>query len=540
MKTFRFFAALMLAVVCVNLSSCSKDDEFRSEDSQMPESKTIENKDGLDKETYFTDFAEVLSKATYERKDVREFLKAEALKQFDKNYDILYYLVKDEEINGTSFRDILMSYSSSDFIESIEANVPLLNILTPEIAVFDVNPEDLDTADKEIPIAVSKQNETLLFLNGKKEVSLEKGEIPDFHLFVVNENSRVIVPSNDTRSLKSNLKKSITFKSPNFDRSLDDSKIATTRSIAVSKNTPGEKAISAYNYFNKDDGSDYQIAFQRDYIYYGITPENKSGSLNRSVSEYIGFLEINPRTYFKISDQIGTNSTNDDPYIKETETTQKKRELSEDELLDRMWTKGAYDFRFEIVTSTNQHPQIVYIPLKPNEIWNFNIKHDREHATMFRHSKNTYKIDPNKFTSKTVYLGANKISFGKWDLSEESIYRYVNILEEDESVEKTYTNTYESTRVHTNKFNGDVKLELGLGESDKISGGASGEVTNSNTIRENRTVTIIRKEKSDELGSIRIYFYDPIIRKKYKSIMSERYIMHTYNTGHVTFGITTQ
>lgn len=27
MKTFRFFAALMLAVVCVGLSSCSKDDD---------------------------------------------------------------------------------------------------------------------------------------------------------------------------------------------------------------------------------------------------------------------------------------------------------------------------------------------------------------------------------------------------------------------------------------------------------------------------------------------------------------------------------
>lgn len=541
MKTFKFFAALLMAVVCAGLSSCSKDDEFRSEDSQMPGSKTIENKDGLDKETYLTDFAEVLSKATYERKDVREFLKTEALKQFDKNYDILYYLVKDEEINGTSFRDILISYSSSDFIESIETNVPLLNILTPEIAVFDVKPEDLDATDKEIPVAVSKENETLLFLNGKNEVSLEKGEIPDFHLFVVNENSRVIIPSNDTRSLKSNVEKSIAFKSPNFDRSLDDSKLATTRSIAVSEKTAGEKAILAYNYFNKDDGSDYQMAFQRDYIYYGITPENKSGSLNRSVSEYIGFIEINPRTYFKISDQIGTNSTNDDPYIKETETTQKKRELSEDELLDRMWTKGAYDFRFEIVTSTNQHPQIVYIPLKPNEIWNFNIEHTRRHATMFRHSKNTYKIDPNKFTSKTVYLGANKISFGKWDLSEESIYRYVNILEEDESVEKTYTNTYESTRVHTNKFKGDVKLELGLGESDKISGGASGEVTNSNTIKDNKTVTIIRKEKSDDLGSVRIYFYDPIITGKFKRFFGGiNYIMHTYNTGHVTFGITVE
>lgn len=35
MKTFRFFAALMLAVVCVGLSSCSKDDEDDNIDNSL-------------------------------------------------------------------------------------------------------------------------------------------------------------------------------------------------------------------------------------------------------------------------------------------------------------------------------------------------------------------------------------------------------------------------------------------------------------------------------------------------------------------------
>lgn len=528
----RFFLFVLTCVGAL-LSSCSNDNflDGKESASELKSVKTISGES--QKEIHLINFARILSKVVYERQDVREFLKQESLKQFDKNYDVLYYLVKDEIIGGISFRDILISFSSEESIQEIELAVPLLNILIPQIEIFDIKPENLDITDKEIPVVVSKELETSLFLAGKEEVNLEKGEIPDFHVFVVNENSRVILPVDETRNLRSGSVKSVIFKSPNFDSSIAHQPEPSVRSILVNSGGAGQKAIDAFSYFNQDNGTIYQRAFQRDYIYYGITPTQKTGSLNRSVSEYISYLEINPKAYFKIADQINTGSTNDDPYIKETVVTQKKRELSEEELLDRMWTKGAYDFRFEIITSTNQHPQIVYVPLKPNEIWNFNIEHTRVHGTAFRSSKNTYKIDPNKFTSKRVPLGANQISFGKWNLAEESIYRYVNILEEDESSETKKTYTYESTRVKTSKFNGDVKLQIGLGTSDNITGGTSSEVTNSNTTKDTKTVEIVRKERSDDLGSIRIYFYEPIIESKVGSMYSVR----TYNTGYVNFAI---
>ncbi len=528
---------LIFGIVGFLLSACSNDDYFNENANDvLKNNERISVLNAKDKEKFLVSFAGVLSKATYERKDVREFLKIESLKQFDKNYDVLYYLIKDEVVSGESFRDILISYSSKETIEDIETNVPLLNILIPEIMFFDVKPENLDTEDKEIPVVVSRDSETSLFLNGEKELSLQKGEIPDFHVFVVNENSRVVAPVDIKGSLKSTGVKSIMFKSPNYDGSLKEQEESTTKSALVRRHLVGSKEILAYNHFNKDDGSIYQKAFQRDFIYYGITPENKSGNLNRSVSEYIRFIEVDPRTYFKIADQTGTGSNSDDPDIKDFTASQEKRELSKEELLDRMWTKGSYDFKFEIVTSTKQHPQIVYVPLKPNELWNFNIKHTRRHSTAFRRSKNYYKIDPNKFTSKRVYLDYRQISFGKWNLSEESIYRYVNVMEEDESISKTSTSTYESTRVHTSKFNGEAKLSVGLGDVT-ASGGASAEVTNSNTIKQSNTVTITRKELSDNLGSIKIFFYDPIIDGRRRRSRRRAYYVHTYNTGYVKFAI---
>lgn len=530
---------LFIGIAGLLLNSCSKDDypSTIGKDVSLENSGTPNSANPIDNEKYLVKFAGVLSKAVYDRKDVREFLKKESLKQFDKNYDILYYSIKDQSVDGKSFRDILISYSSKEFIEEIEAKVPLLNILVPEIALFDVHPEKLDVEDKEIPVAVSKKTETSLFLNGKEELRLEKGEVPDFNVFVINENSRVIVSDNKTQRLKSGGIR-FEFKSPNFDGSKKNKIQPKKKAAETDWSVVGDKAIKAFDYFNKDDGSINQKAFQRDYIYYGITPQNPTGSLNRSVSEYISYIEINPNTYFKISDQKDNNSTNDDPYVKNNETSQKKRGLTESELLDRLWTKGSYDFRFEIISSTNQQPLVVYVPLKPNEIWDFNLDHSYRHSTSFRHSKHTYRIDPYKFTSKKVFLSPDMISLGKWNLAEESLYRYVSIYEDDESIEKTVVSDYDVTHVKSTNFKGDIKNGVGLKVwiiDGKIDQGGSIEVNETNTVKESKTITIVRKEGSDPLGNAKIFFYDPIVEDVF--IPQKRCVMHTYNTGHVKFGI---
>jgi len=508
----RFF---LFSVFSLTLASCGSD---LTDDEKMITTELTS------KEVNIERFATLLSKVTHERRDVRAFLKEEALKQFDKNYDVLYIAVKDKKIGEKSFRDVLISYSSLETIEEIEKNVPLLNILIPEIAVFDINPQDLDIEDTEIPVALSKQTETDIYINGKKEVSLKKGEIPDFHVFVVNENERVI-PVQNPINTSNKQEFPFVFKSPYYDGTNTNNDIKNK----VMYGYPGVKAVQAFQHFYKDDGSINQKSFQRDYIYYGITPQNQQGGLNRSVSEYIGFMEVNPNTYFKISDQ-DEKLPNDDPRIKSPVVTQKKRTLTQEELLDRMWTKGAYEFVFELITSNSSTPIIKRIPLKPNEIWNFNIKHERKHGTAIRSSKNTYTIDPNKFTSKLIYLDPYNISFGKWNIAEESLYRYVKIYEEDESIEITTTETYEHIHVNENKFNGDVKLKIGIADV-----GLSGEATNSNTTKTSKTVTMVRKQKSDDLGASVMYFYEPIIEGVIRP--PHLYKRHYYNTGSVIFGI---
>lgn len=515
------FLNLLIAIAILSLSACSQDDVVDTAAVQALPSE-------LTKQEMKTEFAKALSAVVNESQEARELIKSEAQKQFDKNYDILWNEIKDQPIGSCTFHESIAKKSSVEFISQIEKAIPLLNILFPNIEMFGISPELYNSNDSELPVVVATPGKNLMFYAGELTDSISKGQIPDFNVLVVNENERVII-NNDVKTRAS--KGGYTFISPAFDGT---QKNGATRSTNASSSLVGSKAISAFNYFYKDDSSVNSMALQRDYIYYGITPQSKSGSLNYSTSEYISFIEVNPTTYFTIADQTNTGSMSDDPYIKKNSVSRKKQDYTQSELIDELWTKGSYNFRVEVQRSTNEYPQIIYIPVKPSDIWNFNLSRSYRHSTGFRHSKYTYSIDPNKFTAKRYELTPYQLSLSKWNLSEESVYRYITFIEEDESQEIDFSYEYEVVKVKSSKFNGDVKLEIGLGKSDKISGGASTEVSGSNTTKENRKVTIRRKVGSDPLGSVRIYFYDPIIENK---ISTSEYQMRTYDTGHIKFGI---
>lgn len=517
MKLTQSILLAVCAAILVGITACQKEEPAEND---RPKSENVSKNEAL-----LSVFAETLSKIVYERQDVREFLKEEAVKQFDKNYDVLYALIKDREIGGTTFRDLLVEYSSEEQIATIEEHIPLLNILVPKIAIFGIEPENMDCADPEIPVAVSKTKATALYLNGRYAADLEKGEVPGFHTFVVNENSRVIVDA-ITRSGE----QTFTFISPNYDGSIREDEEPQTRATAMTAAEVGAKAVAAYNYFYAGDSGSHSRTYQRDYIYYGITPANGNGTLNRLVSEYISFLEVDPKAYFKIADQK-TGETYEDPYIKSSQVEHKKTPYTEAELIDKMWTKGAYDFRFEIFSSNTEQPVIIYLPLKPDELWDFHTTYTYRHSTWFRHSKYTYKIDPNKFTAKRVYLRNKQISFGKWDLSQEALERYVSIYEEDKSAKYKATVKHQVTKMTSWKVAGEVKY--GFGKDNTSNAGGSGEVSGSTTTTDTKEYTFERDEKDDNLGSIKIYFFDPIIDGKSGS----DYLAHTYNTGYVSFGL---
>ncbi len=126
-------AILLTVSLCASFASCTKAEitDAYSSDSEAENNVSLK------------DFASVLSKAVHENKDLRLFIKEQALEQFDKDYDVFYPFVKDKVVaDGKTFRDIILQYSTPSELGQIEQKYPMLNILVPDwawIGCFSVN-----------------------------------------------------------------------------------------------------------------------------------------------------------------------------------------------------------------------------------------------------------------------------------------------------------------------------------------------------------------------------------------------------------------
>lgn len=190
---------IFIFLVLFSFLSCSNIDE-----ASLCGQEGINN-EGI--ETYHDgqrDFAIILSKAVADHADLRQFLKSEAQKQFDNTYDVFYPYVRNSRVSGNStFRDILLNYATEEAMTRIERSLPLLNIVIPDLSMydaFDVN--DWDAKNDEIAVSYVEGNEKSVFYsNGDSVFSLPQGSIPAFPYMVVKNSERMkVVNSGTTRS----------------------------------------------------------------------------------------------------------------------------------------------------------------------------------------------------------------------------------------------------------------------------------------------------------------------------------------------------
>lgn len=520
---------LSAAVLIGLLPSCT--DDFSKESNSGVEDPQTFCASTISADSAQSAFAKILSSAVSERKEVREFLKSEALKKFDKNYDVLYVAVKDELVGDRTFSEILSDYSEEGQLESIERSVPAINIYLTRTAFADVYPEDLDVEDAYTPVAVVANDSVEFYCDGEREFSLPKGEVPGFHAFVIGENSRVIVDSPTNKSLKAT---SFRF----VDEAFDGTKGATSslKSMVVPSAKVGQRALDAYKYFYSNDGSVHQMGLQRDYIYYGLTPSKTQGSYVKQASEYIGSIKVPIATMYKIADQRTSGDEYADPYVKVSKPIEKKGgAYSYNELVNEVWAKGAFDFQFEVITSTQNTVSVSYVPLTPDQLWTISYSYSRKHKTWFHRTRHTYVINVNDFKAKDVIFD-NPIDMGKWNVAEEALYRIVKVSEYDKGKEMTKSVTYENEKMRSRNFKGDFKLSLGFNikaVNVNTSADISPEKSSKNTDKVTTTVTEKWTETSDDLGMVRIYYYDPVI----EGMNGSSPVVKTYNTGSVEFGV---
>lgn len=462
-------------------------------------------------------FAKLLSKAASSSIEVRRFLKEEALNRFDKDCDVFYPLVKDKIITGNkTFRDVLLSYCEDENeLTQIEASQPLLNILIPDLSLFwDFNAQNWDINNPEVAVLCRDDERGTLYEGGENIGSLPKGEIPGFPCLVVKLNERLKVAGTNARSGKVTYE----FVSDAFDGSIKspqarhsdfDINFEPTEDLAkyVDKSEILPSVIKAWEEFKNVPN-----AYQRDYVYYGITKANTPGVLKRNIREKLYRFRINPKAFGKIAD------ASQDPKL--DTPSQGKRYLENWEILQRIWTDGEFEFRFKsyIAGEDNkdamQHTLVFSIdPRKVFSIKKVHVHH--KNSTMFRQSKNFYSVDINNLESKWIYPekleGKNyesQVFLLPWDLYSKSlaIHLFVEEFDLSQTIEKSVSVVSEFTS--KSDFSREQTGEVGDGikQTTKLGYGLSSTSTVTNTTKVTTTTG------SDDLGTLSFFYYDPIIK----------------------------
>ncbi len=425
-------------------------------------------------------FARSLAKAVASEPAVRRFLKTEAQKMMDEDYDVVYHLVKDAPLdNNHTFRETLLSYFSSEAdLKMIEDKLPLLTIFVPTLPenLFSADGWDIESQIPDVAIRLRGTNEIPIVKATGEQMVLESSLIPGYPVVVVKNNERLTIEhqsgylhSRATRILKGGNGLSYKFVDDIFDRYLPkkDQPYSQER-IAL----PDQKIQDAYKIYKNTDG------WQRDYIYYGITPNSPNGQFSYDFKEYITSFAIMGDAllaYKKMAEQSG------DPFIKSGPKSSG-------------WTDGFFEIRCAIAIQAKNGigPEIEnrFIISGANF---FNVKYKVSRRGIWPFRYNYYQIE--SVTAKPILTNMPLVN---WDLESYAPTFRIDVEEADN------TEVIRRTLTETNEFasNFDVQgtiLKIGL----KFGGSMKKSVTSA--------VEFSTTVDSDQLGQVTVNFADKIL-----------------------------
>ncbi len=500
---------IMILASAICMFSCSQNDEIVTQSKESVETVTR-----LSSGEAQQNFAKILSKAVYNSAEVRSFLKEHALAQFDNDYDIFYPFVKNRVVsNEQTFREVLLSYCENENeLIQIEESLLLLNILVPDLSwISDFNAETWDIKDPEVAVICKDDDTNTLFGNGEAMDNLPSNEIPGFPCLVIKNNERVKLSKAVTRSGDVtyefisdvfNPEKNRPQTRNKYEDPLEITEIQSPFATAVQLDST---IINAWK-----ECKDVPNAYDRDYIYYGISKTNPSGPLNRNMRESLFKFRINPNLFTTIADQAEK-----DPSL--GQTSKESGKLTTEEIVQNVWKDGRFEFYFTCYVGNResdspQRQQLVF-NLAPREVFSIEkVNVDYVNRTLFRHSKYTYTVDPKNLRARWIYpanlenIEMNDVFTKPWDLQNQSLSIHMTIEERDDSQQiaktETFTDTYTS------------KTDFETGTSDK-EGDTTSTIKNtsgfSSTTTHTSTTTTTTTLTSDNLGTLTFYFYDPII-----------------------------
>lgn len=489
---------ILLSFMVTTFAACKK--------SELP---IVQQQQKSEQQLAKIEFAQTLAKAVAKEPLLRSFIKNEALKQFDKDYDVLFNLIKDQKMeDGESVYEKITKYASSK--ENFEMNLnkmPLLTIYVPVLPEFSA---ENWKPESQIPmIAVEpdkKQKDVEIYDGDGNKIELEFKYIPAFPVIVIKENERVTIQNTGSNNLNSNrqfIKGSdmpVAFAKKD---GLTYSFISNDFNGTIQSRVTTASGIDAVNIEAFNSGDEWQ----RDYVYYGITPTNTNGIFTNRFSEFIrSFKFINGNDYYLVSDQTG-DPTLRNPFIYFDDVPP---------LPSYKWTEGNYEFRISILINAKNG-----VGQELRKI--FTAQGQDLFEPVYQIKKNflywTYTVVG--VTSKEFY--PTNLELIPWDLEQYgSAWKFI-VSEYDPTEELTRSVTNSST------FGANFGVDINTGQKTKIGPkfGISATTTSSTTYTYKTTTG------SDDLGEGILDFRSPIIT----NYASGNYATYEVTTGVVSLSV---
>lgn len=537
MKKLLFLTRVVLVSAALALAaSCTKtiqQDSF-AQDKVLGEKQALE------------EFAVILSDAVADNEEMREFIKEEALKQFDKDYDVFYPYVKDHVFSsGESFREILSAREKYEGqLEAIERSVPKLTVLVPNFSWLDEEffcAEKWDTSIDRLCVGYDDDADAhRLYFDGEYQGALPASDIPAFPVLIVKSNERMSV-SGSTKSGEN----VYAFADPAFDGSvstkgvyegyIDNPEPGEDLYSVVGNNISADElsrispeTIAAINEFQRGAVN----AVQRDNIYYGMTRANSNnGRLNPFMRDMLYRIRFTPYAISAMSDDL-----NDPVDITGQVWDTGRSDRPGFGIVPRIWGKGNYEIRLQYFqdfpnTGVSQIGSSV-LAVEPLEIFYVKRVYRRFEWNFWGNNWSKFTITKADIESKWYYPGdkPNPIQWVNttWNLASMSDNIWVKVSEFDltgtESCKET--KAFKWSQSVTVEESGEVGVSYKELVSVKKGYNVSG--TYGQEQSESREFNWSRNVGSDELGEFELCYTDHYATKVGSKTSGDSYILNSW------------
>lgn len=395
-------------------------------------------------------FAILLSKAVYNEPELRSFIKDEALKRVDYDYDVVYTFVKDEEVaEGKTFEMVLRQYDDRGLLAKIADQYPLLTILVPDwawVCEDCFSPQKWDTSCPCVGVSTcDNEKEHPVFCEGSLDFYLKNGEFCDTPILIVKNNDRLVYNAKTKSGASSGLKffcddfSDTHMESP---RTKGKSSTYTTFYLpyeaatdTVDISSIDQRLIDAYNIFQQDNRVEH-----RDHIYYGMTSSVDSGYVNRHCYEHIEKIKLSPVAIGCFDDPInGTSTGTDYSFISRyylAHGAGQATRLTYEDIAAMSWGEGALEIIIKAYVGSNTIRKGLSIPFE-DAFYVKKVKLRENYNNLHYLTSRTYYLDVDIRDGyagdwlEPKWINVNQDLFC-WNVAECPIYYFVDFVEHDD------------------------------------------------------------------------------------------------------------